>query len=71
MKKDILNKKVEVTNLNNKIIKILKDNNINTVYDLWNLARKDLKKMGLNDADINTVIIKLQLMGLDLNKKIY
>ena len=71
MKKDVLNKKITIDDFDSKIVGILLKENINTIYDLWNLTRKDLKKMGLTDSDINLVIIKLQLMGLDLNKKIY
>ena len=71
MKKDVFTKKIETTNINIKIVKVLNDYNVQTVYDLWNLSRKDLKKMGLNDSDIYMVIVQLQLMGLDLNKKIY
>ena len=71
MKKDVFTKRIETTNINTKIVKVLNDHNIQTVYDLWNLSRKDLKKMGLNDSDIHMVIVQLQLMGLDLNKKIY
>ena len=71
MKKDVFTKRIETTNINTKIVKVLNDYNIQTVYDLWNLSRKDLKKMGLNDSDIYMVIVQLQLMGLDLNKKIY
>lgn len=71
MKKDVFTKRIETTNINTKIVKVLNDYNIQTIYDLWNLSRKDLKKMGLNDSDIYMVIVQLQLMGLDLNKKIY
>ena len=71
MKKDVFTKKIETTNINIKIVKVLNDYNVQTVYDLWILSRKDLKKMGLNDSDIYMVIVQLQLMGLDLNKKIY
>lgn len=49
----------------------LKDNNIITINDIWILNRKELKSIGLNDSEINKIIISLQLIGLDLNKKIY
>lgn len=41
------------------------------IRDLWNLKRKDLKNMGLIDSEINQIMIKMQLHGLDLNRKIY
>lgn len=49
----------------------LKDNNIITINDIWILNRKELKSIGLSDSEINKIIISLQLIGLDLNKKIY
>ena len=67
----VLDKDVKCLDIDNKIIDIFKQNNIKTLEDLWNLKRKDLKKYNLSDKDINQVIIKLQLLGLDLNNKIY
>ena len=71
MKKKILEKEIEVLELNKTIVDILKQNNILLVEDLWKLKRKDLKDMGIKDSDISLIAIKLQLYGLDLNKKIY
>lgn len=34
-------------------------------------TKKDLKKMNFEDREIQQTIIKLQLVGIDLNKKIY
>lgn len=34
-------------------------------------TKKDLKKMNFEDREIQQIIIKLQLVGIDLNKKIY
>lgn len=53
------------------IIKKLKDNNLTTIDDVWSLKRKDLKENGFTDSEIKSIIISLQLEGLDLNKKIY
>ena len=44
------------------------DNNI--INDLWKLNRHELKQLGLTDQQINQIIIRLQLIGLDLNKKV-
>ena len=57
--------------LDDKIIGIFKDNNINTIDDLWCLKRKDLKDMNFSSEQINHVIIKMQLKGIDLNRKKY
>ncbi len=70
-KQKILEKDISELNLSTKINNTLKDNSINTIEDLWKLKRKELKDMKLSDSDITQVIIKLQLYGLDLNKKVY
>ena len=57
--------------LSPRINKILKENNINIIHDLWLLNRKELKKISLTDKEIKSIIIALQLQGLDLNEKIY
>ncbi len=63
----------EITKLNltSNLLKKLYDNNIKTINDIWILKRKDLKDIGLNDKEIKSIVISLQLEGLDLNKKIY
>lgn len=67
----ILEMKIEDLQLYNKSLKILKNNNINKVKDLWQMKRVQLKALGLNDKEIRQIIIKLQLCGIDLNKRIY
>ena len=57
--------------LSKKINDKLKNNDINSVKYLWVLKRTELKKKGFTDNEINQIIIKLQLNGLDLNKKEY
>lgn len=57
--------------IDKKLIKKLKEKNINYIKDIWILKRKDLKEKGFNDKEIKSLIISLQLEGLDLNKKIY
>jgi hypothetical protein len=63
--------RIEILDVDKKIVDILKENNINIIEELWILKRKDLKLLGLNDREINQVIIKLELLGLGLNKKTY
>lgn len=65
------NKDISLLNFNNIILKKFRDNDILTIKKLWVLKRKDLKKIGFKDAEINNIIIKLQLYGIDINKKIY
>lgn len=57
--------------LSSRINNILRKNDINIINDLWLLKRKDLKALSLTDKEIKSIIIALQLQGLDLNKKIY
>ncbi len=67
----MLDEDIKVLNLNQKLEIKLKNNNIVTIKDLWKLKRKDLKMLGFSDYEIKEIIIKLELNGLDLNKKIY
>ena len=60
---------VSYLKLNKKIINILHENNINTIEDLWCKTKINLKSINLTDTQIKEIIIKLELMGLDLNKK--
>jgi len=64
-------KDIKILELEPEIVKVLIDNNVKTVGDVWVLNRKKLKALGLKDSDIKQVIIKLQLLGLDLNKRMY
>ena len=65
-----LDKDITYLNLSNNISCILKENNIYKVNDLWVNSRKNLKSMGMNDSEIKEIIIKLELNGLDLNKRV-
>lgn len=67
----ILEKEIETLNLDRKIIELLKNNNIVLVNELWLKKRKELKELGFTDSQIHQISVKLQLNGLDLNKKVY
>ena len=41
------------------------------VEDLWKCNRNYLKDNNFSNDDINKIKIRLQLIGLDINKKIY
>ncbi len=71
MNRKYLNEKIERLEIDNIIVKKLNQNNIIIINDLWRLKRIDLKRIGISSAEINHIIIKLQLHGLDLNKKNY
>jgi len=66
---NLIEKRIEYLKLNDTINNVLKENNINSIEDLWVKTRSNLKKLGLNDTQIKEIIIKLELIGLDLNKK--
>lgn len=71
MKREVLKKNIEILNLDGSIIKKLKENNINIIEKLWVINRHKLKDMNFKDNEINQIIIKLQLIGIDLNHKRY
>ena len=62
---------IKELDLDKKVLNTLISNDINLISDLWVLNRTKLKEMGLKDRDIKDIVIQLQLVGLDLNKKIY
>lgn len=66
---NIIDKMINSLNISDDIIERLNEHNIVYVKDLWPLKRVDLKDFGFNNKDINEIIIKMQLNGLDLNKK--
>lgn len=66
-----LNSSIYALKLNDEIYTKLINNDILTILNLWNLNRKQLKKMKFTDNELNQIIIKMQLHGFDLNKKIY
>ncbi len=64
-----LNEDITYLNLDQNISSILIENNINKVNDLWINNKQTLKKIGMSNREINIIIIKLELIGLDLNQK--
>ncbi len=66
MIKDILKKEINILKIDKGIIKTLIDNNISTIYELCNYSRMELAGIGLNNNQINKIIVSVQLQGLDL-----
>lgn len=64
-------KSINTLSLDDKIKNKLKFININYIEELWKLKRSDLKNNNFSNDEINKIIISLQLIGLDLNKKKY
>ena len=66
-----LDNTIESMNLSSKLIEKMHANNIITIENIWTKTRKELKQLGFTDSEIKSVVIALQLEGLDLNKKKY
>ena len=71
MSNECLDLTINNLGIEEKTLMCLEKHQINYIKELWKLSRKDLKKMNLGDTEINLIIIKMQLMGIDLNQKIY
>ena len=56
-------------NLQKVILDKLKLNDINSTEKLLKMSRKELKLLGFSYEEINLIAIKLQLIGMDLNKR--
>jgi len=60
---------IDNLSLDGILIARLKELNINYIEELIKYKRSNLKDKGFNNSEINRIIISLQLLGLDLNKK--
>ena len=69
MSNQYLTNDVTELKLNKNITDLLHDNDIFTIEDLWLKKRINLKELGLTDKQIKEICIKLELIGLDLNRK--
>ena len=67
----INNKDISNLSLSKDLINKLKDKELNYIEDVWLLKRINLKALGFTNDEIKEIIISLQLIGLDLNKKKY
>ena len=70
-KLSILEKNISVLDLDSSIEKKLSNLNIVKINDLWECKLIFLKNNNFNNTEINQIRIKLQLKGIDLNKKVY
>jgi DNA-directed RNA polymerase alpha subunit len=65
------NKDVADLQLNESITNHLYNEDIKTIQMLRLMSRKDLKEKNFTDIEISNIQIKLQLLSLDLNGKVY
>ena len=66
-----IEKNINILDLDKSIVEVFRKNDIVKIEQLWVLNRKKLKELGLKDNEIKQITIKLQLLGLDLNKRVY
>lgn len=71
MRSIILNKNISELGLDVDTLEKLQSKKVYIINDLWKLKRTDLKEFDLSDVEINQIIIKLQLCGIDLNERVY
>lgn len=69
--RSVVEESINKLGIDNKIKEKLESINIKLIKDLWVLKRKELKNLNFNDSEINHIRIKMQLLGLDLDKKKY
>ena len=62
-------KNINELSLKKEIIDKLNEKEVFLIKDLSSLRRRVLKEYGFSNDEINDIIITLQLVGLDLNKK--
>lgn len=62
-------KNINELSLKKEIIYKLNEKEVFLIKDLCSLRRRVLKDYGFSNDEINDIIITLQLVGLDLNKK--
>jgi len=63
---EILEKNISTLNLGKNIFNKLLSNKITNILKLCNYSRMELVDLGFSNDDINEIIIKIQLNGLDL-----
>lgn len=66
----ILKEDLDILKIDSSLSNRLKNIDIINIEDLWKCERNYLKDNNFSNSDICQIKIKLQLVGLDLNKKI-
>ena len=71
MNKELLQKDVKLLELDNNIYTKLKSNKIETIGELCSNTRKELRNLNFVQNDIQIIVAKLQLKGLDIKGNEY
>lgn len=66
----ILNQSINRIEISDNATEILNRNKITTLEDLCNKTKTDLKKLEINQGEINKMDIELQLLGLKLKNSL-
>lgn len=69
--KKLLENDIKTLELNTKICTQLRSNEIDTVGQLCNNTRKELRSLNFVQNDIQVIVAKLQLQGLDIKGNEY
>lgn len=64
--KENLNKQIDTVIYDKNTVKQLVENQIEHIYELCQYSRMELVEKGLNNNQINNIIVALQLQGVDL-----
>lgn len=71
MNRELLKNDIKILELNTKICAQLRSNEIDTVEQLCNNTRKELRSLNFLQNDIQVIVAKLQLQGLDIKGNEY
>lgn len=66
----LLNQSINRIEISDNATEILNRNKITTLEDLCNKTKTDLKKLEINQGEINKMDIELQLLGLKLKNSL-
>lgn len=66
----LLNQSINRIEISDNATEILNKNKITTLEDLCNKTKTDLKKLEINQGEINKMDIELQLLGLKLKNSL-
>lgn len=69
--KELLKNDIKTLELNTEICEQLRSNEIETVGQLCNNTRKELRSLNFVQNDIQVIVAKLQLQGLDIKGNEY
>lgn len=64
MKRKLYNESINKLKLKDELVNIFEKNNVNTLGDLINKTKKEIKSFGVEQEVVNQMEIKLELIGL-------